>query len=72
MTTEKLYPELDAIAIGVEAKLDPSSSYARLVTQRTIETAREIDIAEEKIIAWTRARVKFEVEKRKVIKTLLP
>lgn len=71
-TFENLYPELDAIATGVEAKLDPFSSYARLVTQRTIETAREIDIAEEKIIAWTRARVKLEVERRKVIKTFLP
>ncbi len=72
MTTEKFCPELDAIATGVEAKLDPFSSYARLVTQGTIETARKIGIAEEKIIAWTRARVKLEVEKKKAIKTFLP
>jgi len=31
----KLSPELDATAMGVEAKLDPFSVYSKTVTQRT-------------------------------------
>ncbi len=42
-------PAMDAIAMGVEAKLDPFSVYSKIVTQRTLEIAQQIGIAEEEV-----------------------
>ena len=44
--------EIDAIARGIEAKLDPLSNYSKTVTQRTVDIARQLGIAEEGIEAW--------------------
>ena len=50
-------PEMDAIARGVEAKLDPFSAYSRVVTQRTADIARQLGIDEEEIQRWATAKL---------------
>jgi DNA-binding response OmpR family regulator len=49
---EKELQEIDAIASGIEVKLDLTDKRSTTVTLRTIETAREIGIPEERIIQW--------------------
>jgi hypothetical protein len=48
----KLNQELDAIALGVEIKFDPLFAYSKIITQRTIEVARQIGIPESAIQRW--------------------
>jgi DNA-binding NtrC family response regulator len=56
-TLKKFPPEMDAIARGVEAKLDPFSAYSRVVTQRTADIARQLGIDEEEIQRWATAKL---------------
>lgn len=67
-SANKLPLAMDAIAIGVEAKLDPFSAYSKIVTQRTIQLAQWLGIAKEEIQQWTRARAKLDSQRNKVIK----
>ncbi len=60
---------MDAIAIGAEAKLDPFSAYSKIVTQRTIEIARQLSIAEEEIQRWVRVRAKLDSKRDGAIKS---
>lgn len=48
--------DMDAIARGVETNLDPFSAFAKVVTERTIDTARRLGIAEDEIKRWLAAR----------------
>ena len=57
--------QIDAIALGVEVKLDPLSNYSKLVTERTIDVARRLGIAEEEIQQWAAERAKLDSSKRK-------
>ena len=57
--------QMDAIARGVEAKLDPLSNYSKLVTERTIDIAQKLGIAEEEIQKWAAEKEKLEANKRK-------
>jgi len=61
--------EMDAIARGVEAKVDPFSAFSAVVTERTIEIARQLGIAEEKIQRWAAAKAKLDSERKRVIKS---
>ena len=61
--------EMDAIALGVEVKLDPFSGYSQVVTQRTVEIARQLGIAEEEIEQWIVAKIILDSERKKVIKS---
>jgi len=54
---EKPPAEMEAIASGVEAKLDPFSAYSKVVTQRTIKIAQQLGIAEEEIQRWEAAKL---------------
>jgi len=56
-SAEKPSTEMDAIAHGVEVKLDPFSAYAKVITQRTAEIARQLDVDEEEIQRWTAAKL---------------
>jgi two-component system response regulator AtoC len=49
--------EMEAIARGVEAKLDPFSAYSKVVTQRTVEVAQHLGIGEEEIQRWAAAKL---------------
>jgi len=63
--------QMDAIAHGVEAKFDPLSSYSKLVTQRTIDIARQLGIADEEIQRWAATKAMLDSEKTKVIESSL-
>ena len=60
--------EMDAIARGVEAKIDPFAAFSRVVTERTIEIARQLDIAEEKIQRWAAAKTKLDSKRGRASK----
>jgi putative two-component system response regulator len=62
---------IDAIAFGVEANLDSIDGHSSMVTERTIDVARELGIAEAEIQQWAATRAKIDEEKRGRIKYLL-
>lgn len=65
----KASSRMDAIAIGVEVKLDPLSNYSKLVTERTIDVARQLGIAEEEIQEWAKTKARLDSERRRVTKS---
>ena len=69
--TDKASAQIDAIAHGVEAKFDPLSSYSKLVTQRTIDIARQLGMTEKEIQKWTAAKAKLDAEKDRIAKSEL-
>jgi len=56
-TLKKSSTKMDAIARGVEAKLDPFSAYSKVVTQKTIDIARQLGIDKEEIQRWSSAKL---------------
>ena len=64
---EEFSSEMDAIARGVEVKLDLLVGYSEKVTQRTIELARQLGIAEEEIQRWAAVRARLEAERNRSI-----
>jgi len=69
--TNKPPSEIEAIASGVEARFDPFSSYSKVVTQDTIEIARQLGIAEEEIQRWAAAKAKLISQRDSAIKSAL-
>lgn len=67
--TGKAFGQIDAIARGVEAKFDPLSSYSNLVTQKTVDIARQLGIVETEIQRWQAAKEKFDSKRDRVIKS---
>ena len=63
----KPFTRMDALARGVEVRLDPLSNYSKLITERTIDVARQLGIAEDESQRWAAAKEKFESDKRKKI-----
>ena len=61
--TKETSIEMDAIARGIEAKLDPFSTFSRVVTKRAVEIARQLGIAEKEIQQW--ATVKAELDSKR-------
>ena len=62
---------MDAIARGVEATLDLLSSHSKMVMQRTIDIAQQLDIPDEEIQRWSVAKAMLDFERNRVIKSLL-
>jgi DNA-binding response OmpR family regulator len=60
--------EIDAIASGIEVKLDLNDKRSTTVTLKTIETAREIGITEERIIQWVIKRAETNRKNLKLLK----
>lgn len=65
---EKELQEIDAIASGIEVKLDLTDKRSKIVTQKTIDIAREIGIPDERIIKWVGKRAKINSENLKILK----
>jgi response regulator of citrate/malate metabolism len=65
---EKELQEIDAIANGMEVKLDLTDKRSTTVTLKTIEIAREIGIPDERIIQWVEKRAKTNRENLKILK----
>jgi len=68
-TVEQSFSQIDAIACGVEARLDPFFSYSKMVTQDTINIARQLGITEEEIQRWAAAKAKLASERDRRIKS---
>jgi DNA-binding response OmpR family regulator len=64
-TTNKSASQMDAIARGVEVKLDPFSAYSKVVTQKTVEIARQLGIPEDEINRWAVEKERLHTGKRK-------
>jgi DNA-binding response OmpR family regulator len=60
--------EIDAIAKGIEIKIDLTDKHSTKVTSRTIEIAREIGIPEEQIIQWVTKRIITNKENLKLFR----
>jgi len=69
--TSKSSTEIDAIAFGVEARLDLLLGYSKIAAQETIDIARQLDIAEEEIQEWAAAKAMLGSDRNKVIKSSL-
>lgn len=65
---EKELQEIDAIANGIEVKLDLTDKRSTTVTSKTIKIAREMGIPEERIILWVAKRSKTNRENLKLLK----
>ncbi len=65
--TDKSLAEMDAIARGVEAKVDPG--YLKLVTQKTINIARKLSIADKEIQKWAAAKAQLDSKREGTIKS---
>ena len=63
--------EMNAIARGVEARLDSLLGYSKIVTQETIDIARQLGIAEEEIQEWAAVKARLDSERNRVIKSSL-
>jgi DNA-binding response OmpR family regulator len=68
---EESFNPMDAIAYGVEAKLDLRDGHLKMVTQRTIDIARWFGIDEAEIQRWVAARTRFDCLNKKQINSLL-
>ena len=64
----KASARMDAVALGVEARLDPFFTMSRIVSKRTIEVARQLGVAEEAIQQWEEAKQKFDSKRDTLIK----
>jgi len=58
--TEESFNLMNAIAHGIEAKLGLLDGHSKIVTQRTIVTARGLGITDAEIRRWVAARNRFD------------
>ena len=61
--------EMNAIARGVEAKLDLLLGYSNVVTESTIDIARHLGVAEKEIQRWADARARLNFERDSAIES---
>ena len=59
--------QIDAIAQGVEARMDPSSTLRSMITERTVYIAQLLCIAEEEVQRWVASNVEADTKKSKLI-----
>ena len=67
----KSFKEMDAIARGVEAKLDLLTGHSEIVIQRTIDIARQLGIPKKEIQRWAGVKTTRDSERNRVIEPLL-
>jgi DNA-binding response OmpR family regulator len=65
---EKELIEIDAIADGIEAKLDFKDKRSSVITQRTTEIAKELGFSEERIKSWVEKRETANIKNLNTIK----
>ncbi|MBI4283765.1 MAG: hypothetical protein HY663_04775 [Chloroflexi bacterium] len=63
--------QMEAIAFGVETRLDSALGYSKLVTEETIKVAQRLGIPEKKIQNWVAARATLYAKRMAAIKTSL-
>jgi DNA-binding response OmpR family regulator len=65
------FPEMDAIAYGVEARYNNSISWSRIVTEEVADIAISLGIPEERVRKWVEMRTRLDSQRRRVIEALL-
>jgi hypothetical protein len=73
-TKRKYFDKMEAIALGVQARFEESTSYSKRVTDETINVAHALGISDAEIERWAIFRLRRlarETEKLKEIKSLL-
>ena len=68
---EEFCNQINAIARGVEVKQDLLTGHSKIVTQRTIDIARQLSIPEEAIKRWASVRLTLDSESSAVIESSL-
>jgi len=68
---EESFSEMNAIACGVEVKYDLVTGYSLIVTQRTIEIARQLGVPDEEIQRWADRRERLNAERNRLITSSL-
>ena len=63
----KSFSEMNAIARGVEAKHELLTGSSYIVTQKTIDIARQLGIPDEEIQDWVDARARLDFERNRAI-----
>jgi DNA-binding NtrC family response regulator len=61
--TSPLHRQMDAIAHGVEARVERFDFHSRIVTEETIEVARQLGLPEQDIEEWASSRLKSRVDR---------
>jgi len=69
--TEKSPTEMDAIARGVEARLESLFGFSKIVTQETVDIARRFDIPQKEIQKWAAIRARHDAKRNAAIKSSL-
>ena len=59
--------EISAIARGIEAKHNLITGFSKIVTQQTIDIARQLDIPEKEVRRWVTKRSMFDSEGNRII-----
>jgi hypothetical protein len=70
-TQRTFVDDIDAIAYGVEAWFEENTGYSENVAETTVEIARKLGVPENEIRKWATHRATFNVERVKLIKSLL-
>jgi len=65
------FVEIEAIAKGIEAQIDPFSVIAKVITQRTVDIARQIGIDEADIQQWVKVREKYNSLKSELTRMVI-
>ena len=63
--------EIEAISKGIEAQIDPFSTISKVITQRTVEIARQIGTDEVEIQQWVKVREELASIKYKLVKLIM-
>ena len=67
----KSFEQMNAIARGVEVRLDLLTGHLKKVTQESTDIARRLGIREKEIQRWIAVKTMHDCERNKVIKRLL-
>lgn len=60
---------MESIARGVESQVDPFHAFSSVITERTVNVARALGIAEAAIQRWLKSKVQSNPKKRRNIKS---
>jgi len=63
--------EINAIAYGVDAQVDYFNSHSKIVTEKTVELARQLGLPGKEIEKWAVARDELYSERERRIKSIL-
>lgn len=70
-TTKELFSRMNAIVRGVEARFDSLFGYSKMVTQETVDIARQLGIPKKEIQRWAALRTRHDAKRNAAIKSLL-